>query len=94
MTKFVNTPHTWNVTPEQYQDAIPGCCRLRTVEDHAEVIMFCWGLLNQLKLKIPSRVCGMCEFNAEPAAAEQLLEWNIAQSKKRVWKKIGGKEYA
>ena len=82
------------ITAEEYQAAIPGCCRLRTFEEHAEVIMLCWGLTSRIQNRSPKSPCGMCEFNAEPAGAAMLVEWHKEQSKKNMWRKLGGHEYA
>ena len=74
-----------NITEEMYQAAIPGCCRLRTYEAHAEELMLCWGLLQQIRTDSKNTPCGMCEYNAEPAGDFARLEWHREQSKKRVW---------
>lgn len=88
---MTNKSHSRGVTQEQYQAAIPGCCRLRTFEEHAEIIMLCWGLTRQIQTRSAKSPCGMCEYNVEPAGAAMLLEWHEEQSKKRVWKTLGGR---
>jgi hypothetical protein len=52
------------VTKQQYQEAIPDCCKLRTYEQHKEYLMFCWGLVSSIQQKKPLK-CGICEFNME-----------------------------
>ena len=37
-----------DVTREQYEAAIPGCCTYQTMEAHEE-IMLCWGLVRALE---------------------------------------------
>ena len=78
---------------EEYQAAIPGCCRLRTFEEHAEVIMLCWSITSCIqrgneRLMSP---CGMCEYNAEPAGDFARIEWHVEQEKQRMWNTLKGK---
>ena len=73
------------ITAEEYQAAIPDCCKLRTFEEHAEILMLCWGITKQIETGSEQTTCGMCEFNAEPAGDFARLEWHREQSKKRVW---------
>jgi len=79
------------VSAEEYQAAIPGCCRLRTFEEHAEVIMLCWGLTSRILSGYPERSCGMCEYNAEPAGDFARIEWHEKQVKERMWNTLKGK---
>jgi len=76
-----------SITEQDYQAAIPGGCRLRTYEEHCE-IMLCWGLVHQIKNNSDTTPCGMCEFNAEPAGDFARIAWHEEQSKKRVWEQI------
>ena len=32
------------MTKEEYQALIPPWCKLRTVEEHAEVMLYCWSV--------------------------------------------------
>lgn len=72
-------------SPEEYQAAIPGCCRLRTFEAHAEEILFCWGIASQIESGTKVTPCGMCEYNAEPAGDFARIAWEKEQRKQRVW---------
>ena len=36
------------VTIEEYNNAIPDCCKHKTEEAHRIVLMHCWGLLNSI----------------------------------------------
>ncbi len=59
-----------------YEQNIPSCCKLRTFDEHAEILGFCWGLLNGANdpdFKNGDK-CGMCEFNVDPAMADRLIE--------------------
>lgn len=78
-------------SPEEYQAAIPGCCRLRTFEEHAEVIWFCWGIISQIASGSKITPCGMCEYNAEPAGDFARIEWHNKQVKERMWDTLKGK---
>lgn len=77
-------------SPEEYQAAIPGCCRLRTFQEHAEVLMLCWGITSQLQNGTKETPCGMCEFNAEPAGSAARVEYETEQAKKRMWSTLKG----
>lgn len=77
-------------SPEEYQAAIPGCCRLRTFKEHAEEIMFCWGITVQIESGSKVTPCGMCEYNAEPAGDFARIEWHVEQEKQRMWDKLKG----
>lgn len=74
---------------QKYVEAIPGCCRLRTLEEHEE-IMFCWGIMSQLENGHKESPCGMCEYNAEPAGDFALIEWHKEQAQQRMWNKLKG----
>lgn len=74
---------------QKYVEAIPGCCRLRTLEEHEE-IMLCWGLLAQVRDKTEATPCGLCEFNAEPAGDFARIEWEKEQDQQRMWNKLKG----
>lgn len=78
-----------DITPEVYAAHIPGCCRLRTFEEHVD-IMLCWGLVNQIREGYDTKACGMCEFNAEPAGDFARIEWHEQQQKQRVWRILSG----
>ena len=59
------------ITERVYEQHIPSCCKLRTFNEHAEILGFCWGLMNS----IPNgHNCGTCEFNVDPAMAAKLIE--------------------
>lgn len=80
------------ITEEEYMAAVPGCCRLRTYEDHND-IMLCWGLVAQVRDKTESRPCGLCEFNAEPAGDFARIEWLEDIAKERMWNKLKGAKW-
>lgn len=50
-----------NVIPTDYQAAIPGCCEFQTVEEHAQVLMLCWGLLAAMNNN-EKMDCSGCEY--------------------------------
>lgn len=78
-----------DMTPEEYMTAVPGCCRLRTWEDHQEILM-CWGVANADHDSPNDSWCGMCEFNAEPAGDFARIEWLTERAKQRVWNTLQG----
>lgn len=82
-----------DITPLSYQSAIPGCCRLRTYEEHAEELMLCWGLLHQIRSGSEQATCGMCEYNAEPAGDFARIEWYEKQAKERMWNTLKGRAH-
>jgi len=49
------------ITKEQYQAAIPECCRFQTVSDHFDYLWWCWGLICSIEDGKPMN-CGTCEF--------------------------------
>ena len=47
-----------------YSRNIPKCCKLKTVKEHKEVLLYCWGLMNNIKKSIdPAEGCETCEFH-------------------------------
>ena len=63
------------VTREMYQQSIPACCEFKTVEEHEDNLMLCWGLVNSIKIgKVMN--CKGCEFNKGKGvnAVKQLQE--------------------
>lgn len=75
---------------EKYQAAIPDCCKLRTFEEHAEEIMFCWGLALQIRTGGKETNCGICEYNISPEGIAARNAWDEEQRKKRVWDTLKG----
>jgi hypothetical protein len=49
------------VNSEQYEKAIPACCKFRTMREHYEILMLCWGVLAAIQDGV-SMNCGECEF--------------------------------
>jgi len=49
------------ITKEQYQAAIPECCRFQTAQEHCDVLFWCWGLISAIERGKPM-TCGTCEF--------------------------------
>ena len=74
----------------KYMAAVPGCCRLRTFEEHQD-IMLCWSIAAQVRAEINQTTCGMCEFNAEPAGDFARIEWETERAKERMWNTLKGK---
>ena len=72
----------------KYMAAVPGCCRLRTFEDHQD-IMLCWSVANQVRTGKETS-CGICEFNAEPAGAAARIECETERAKARMWNTLKG----
>lgn len=70
---------------KKYQAAIPKCCELQTFEEHAEIIMLCWGITYQIRNSTESTNCGICEFNTSPEGRAARAAWQEEQRKKRVW---------
>lgn len=63
-------------TISEYEKNIPSCCKLRTFNEHADILGFCWGILNGVNnpdFKNGNK-CGICEFNVDPAMADRLIE--------------------
>ena len=86
-------PSVFKITEETYQAAIPGCCRLRTFEEHAEILMLCWGITRHIHNgnEGPMSPCGICEFNAEPAGAAERVKYDTDRAKDRMWNTLKGK---
>ena len=75
----------------KYMAAVPGCCRLRTFEQHQD-IMLCWSIAAQVRAEInQTGSCGMCEFNAEPAGDFARIEWETNRAKERMWDTLKGR---
>lgn len=53
-----------SVAIDAYQAAIPECCTLRTIDEHANELMFCWGLLSAMDEQREMNCTG-CPMNAE-----------------------------
>lgn len=34
-----------NISPEQYEAAIPACCEYQGLQEHMDGLMLCWGLV-------------------------------------------------
>jgi hypothetical protein len=49
------------VSSEVYQAAIPKHCFYQTVDEHAEELMLCWGLLMSIKGGYEMN-CGQCDL--------------------------------
>lgn len=67
---------------ETYAAHIPDCCKLRTVEEHEE-IMLCWGLTRQIEQGTDRKDqnCGLCEFNNLFTTEEYKKMWREALEK-------------
>jgi len=63
------------MTKEEYESLIPDCCTLRTVEEHMELLLLCWGITHGSVDK--KHECGReCEFhrNHDPQLLEEILK--------------------
>lgn len=49
------------ITIEQYEAAIPECCEFRSYEEHANMLLLCWGLRAAVEAGIPMDCTG-CEL--------------------------------
>jgi len=49
------------ITNEQYQAAIPECCRFQTAREHHDYLFWRWGLCAAIEDNVPMK-CGECEF--------------------------------
>ena len=80
-------------TAAEYEAAIPGCCRLRTFDEHAEVLMLCWGITKHIRNGGEGTMspCGICEFNAEPAGDFARIKYETDMAKDRMWNTLKGK---
>lgn len=70
---------------EKYQAAIPKCCEFQTFEEHAEMLMLCWGLARQVRTGGDATPCGICEYNNTPEGLAAREAWNEERRKQRVW---------
>jgi len=69
------------MTPEQYQSNIPIFCKCRTVEQHAEILLFCWGLEDGIKNGNLYRGVEGPQFCHDCDVAIRAKRWD------RVWRK-------
>ena len=55
---------------EQYEKAIPACCKFQTAKEHYEIIMLCWSVLAMIQdgRKID---CDKCEFATRKVEAPE-----------------------
>ena len=51
------------MTNEDYQKAIPACCSHKTVEQHEEVMLYCWGIIKGLVQEQGESYCEECSEN-------------------------------
>lgn len=53
-----------NPTEGMYEYYIPKDCKLRTFEQHANILMLCWGYLENLRRGVTTKQCGWaCEYS-------------------------------
>lgn len=65
------------ITEEYYETHIPKCCKLKTVKEHKEQLMICWGLVKDLENGIESKECGReCDLhiNHDPDLLRKIFE--------------------
>jgi hypothetical protein len=55
-----------DVTPEQYEAAIPACCPYRTYVDHMNGLMLCWCLVKALE-EGHAMDCSGCDIAVDPS---------------------------
>jgi hypothetical protein len=51
------------MTKDDYQKAIPTCCIHRTFEEHADNMLFCWGITSGLVQEQGESYCDKCSEN-------------------------------
>jgi len=51
------------VTEQEYQAAIPKCCRWRTFQEHWDALGLCWGITHGLIQKQGESYCDTCDEN-------------------------------
>jgi hypothetical protein len=53
-----------DLTPEQYEAAIPRWCTYQTVQEHIEKLMLCWALVRYAERgeAKPERTCISCDL--------------------------------
>ena len=51
------------MTNDDYQKAIPKCCAHKTVKDHAEVMLYCWGITGGFVQAQGESYCAGCSEN-------------------------------
>ena len=50
-----------SISEDQYEKAIPACCKYQTAKQHRDILALCWGLLGAIEDGKPMD-CGECEF--------------------------------
>jgi hypothetical protein len=56
------------LTPENYQKQIPAWCKYRTVQEHMDGLLLCWGITLHMEKGEPMTLdyCRGCELCREP----------------------------
>jgi hypothetical protein len=65
------------VTEDYYRKHIPKCCKLKTVQEHKDM-MLCWGLIGEMEAGIDTtdKECGRecdCHINFDPKLLDRVL---------------------
>ena len=55
---------------EEYQKAIPKCCRHKTAEEHLDVMMLCWGITAGFVQEKGESYCKDCSENVNCSTKE------------------------
>ena len=50
-----------SISEDQYEKAIPACCKYQKAKQHRDILALCWGLLGAIEDGKPMD-CGECEF--------------------------------
>jgi len=58
------------MTKEEYQKAIPKCCRHKTTEEHHNAMLLCWGITAGFVQKQGELYCRDCSENVNCASKE------------------------
>ncbi len=53
---------TKEISPEEYEKAIPKDCEFQTYDQHFEQLLLCYGLMSSINRGVAHN-CGICEFS-------------------------------
>lgn len=53
------------MTEKEYQEAIPPCCKLKTAQQHLDVILLCWGITHGYVQAQGEKYCDKCDMREE-----------------------------
>ena len=61
------------IVKKDYEISIPSCCLYKTWKEHAESMMFCWGLVDAIN-KNQLMDCSGCQFNENEIEEEKEIK--------------------